>query len=126
MPIACQEFPLGTLHHAIRPSQSGRPASRSTSADEAHELFFDNHAGHALHFGEAAGENGGVGFVGEIRGLGRRWMYGLIAISRYVQRDDFLNGVFLEVPRRVLVNTSWLTPFSVCKRYQGTPPPSPA
>jgi hypothetical protein len=58
-------------------------------------LFFDDHAGHALHFGEAAGENGGVGFVGEIRGLGRRWMYGLIAISRYIQGDDFLNGVFL-------------------------------
>ena len=52
-------------------------------------------------------------------------MYGLIAISRYVQRDDFLNGFFLEVPRRVLVDTSWLTPFSVCKRYQSTPPPLP-
>jgi hypothetical protein len=24
--------------------------------------------------------------------LGRRWMYGLIAISRYIQSDDFLNG----------------------------------
>ena len=40
------------------------------SADEAHELLFDDHSGHALHFGEAAGQAGG--------GL--------------VQRDDFLNG----------------------------------
>ena len=40
--------------------------------DEAHELFFDDHAGYALHFGEAAGEGGG--------GL--------------VQRDDFLHGLF--------------------------------
>jgi hypothetical protein len=24
-------------------------------------LLFDDHAGHALHFGEAAGENGGGG-----------------------------------------------------------------
>jgi hypothetical protein len=94
MPIACQEFPLGTLHHAIRPSQSGRPARWSTSADEAHELLFDDHAGHALHFGEAAGENGGAGFVSGIRGLRWRWMYGLIAISRYIQCNDFLNGLF--------------------------------
>jgi hypothetical protein len=42
MPIACQEFPIGTLHHAIRPSQSGRPASRGDSVDEAHELLFDD------------------------------------------------------------------------------------
>jgi len=28
-------------------------------ADEAHELLFDDHSGHALHFGEAAGEGGG-------------------------------------------------------------------
>jgi hypothetical protein len=42
------------------------------SADEAHELLFDDHSGHALHFGEAAGE-------GDL-----------------VQRDDFLNGLFRE------------------------------
>ena len=34
-------------------------ARRSESADEAHELLFDDDAGHALHFGEAAWENGG-------------------------------------------------------------------
>ena len=28
------------------------------SADEAYELLFDDHAGHALRFGEAAGEGG--------------------------------------------------------------------
>ena len=46
----------------------GVPADRrlahapgGASADEAHELLFDDHAGHALHFGEAAGENGGGG-----------------------------------------------------------------
>ena len=65
-----------------------------SSADEAHELLFDDHARHALHFGEASGEGGGGSFVGEICGLGRRWMYGLIAISRYIQGDDFLNGLF--------------------------------
>ena len=47
------------------------PLARGASADEAHELFFDDHTGHALHFGEAAGE-GGCGLV---------------------QRDDFLNGL---------------------------------
>gem|GEM_PF-2092239 len=50
--------------------QTGRPAQRSSSAAEAHELFFDDHAGHALHFGEAAGEGG------------------------LVQRDDLLHGLF--------------------------------
>ncbi len=69
MPIACQEFPLGTLHHAIRPSQSGRPASRGDSVDEAHELLFDDDSGHALHFGEAAGEAGSAGLVRRIHGL---------------------------------------------------------
>ena len=31
---------------------------QSASADEAYELLFDDRAGHALHFGEAAGEGG--------------------------------------------------------------------
>ena len=46
--------------------------ARRGSADEAHELFFDDHAGHALHFGEAAGEDGG----------------------EFVRRDDLLHGLF--------------------------------
>ena len=54
-------------------------------------------SGHALHFGEAAGEGG------------------------LVQRDDLLHGLF----GQFLANTSWLAPLPVCKRYQGTPPPSP-
>ena len=53
-------------------SGEGRLGARSASADEAYELLFDDHAGHALHFGEAAGEGGG--------GL--------------VQRDDLLHGLF--------------------------------
>ena len=43
----------------------GVPADRrlahapgGSSADEAHELLFDDDAAHALHFGEAAGEGG--------------------------------------------------------------------
>ena len=44
---------------------------RGASADEAYELLFDDHAGHALHFGEAAGEGGVL-----------------------VQRDDLLHGLF--------------------------------
>jgi hypothetical protein len=41
-------------------------------ADEAHELLFDDHVGHALHFGEAAREGG----------------------CEFVQRDDLLHGLF--------------------------------
>ena len=48
------------------------PLARGASADEAHELLFDDHAGHELHFGEAAGE-GACGLV---------------------QRDDLLHGLF--------------------------------
>jgi hypothetical protein len=32
-------------------------------------LLFDDHAGHALHFGEAAGEGGGAGLVRRIHSL---------------------------------------------------------
>lgn len=53
-------------------SGEGRLGARSVSADEADELFFDDQAGHALHFGEAAGE-GGCGLV---------------------QRDYLLHGLF--------------------------------
>jgi hypothetical protein len=41
-------------------SGDGRLGARSASADEADELFFDDRAGHALHFGDSAGEGGCV------------------------------------------------------------------
>lgn len=50
----------------------GSPTARGALADKAHELLFDDYAGHALHFGEATGEGGG--------GL--------------VQRDGLLPGLF--------------------------------
>jgi hypothetical protein len=52
-------------------------------------LLFDDHAGHALHFGEAAGEGGGAGLVRRIHGLRPCSMYGLIAICRYVLMHVF-------------------------------------
>ena len=36
--------------------QSSAIGAGGASADEAHELLFDDDAGHGLHFGEAAGE----------------------------------------------------------------------
>jgi len=64
------------------PNRDDRRAG--ASADEAHELLFDDDAGHALHFGEAAGEGGGAGLVRRIHGLRLCLMNGLIAISQYV------------------------------------------
>ena len=64
----------GSLSVPIRVIRGFPPASarHCALADEADELLFDDDAGHALHFGEAAGEGGG--------GL--------------VQRDYLLHGLF--------------------------------
>ena len=66
--VALQKFarisPLipacGSLSVPIRVIRGFPPASARhlALADEAYELLFDDRAGHALHFGEAAGEGG--------------------------------------------------------------------
>ena len=63
---------MSLLRSGLSAAASPQPRHDRGSADEAHELFFDDHAGHALHFGEAAGEGGG----------------------EFVRRDDLLHGLF--------------------------------
>ena len=63
---------MSLLRSGLSAAASPQPRHDRGSADEAHELFFDDHAGHALHFGEAAGEGGG----------------------EFVRRDDLRHGLF--------------------------------